>query len=319
MQADLGAGTASFSLRDFATDDYHDIVNSLADGPSVSSTVSFDLQWRGPGARVGVDASNNSAQGWGGSFARTGATIEWSAHQPGFDFVSDPGFTSTNAFALLGAERNGAFFHGAQGYRFVGSDGGIFSFGGAAFKGSTGAISLNKPIVGMAPTPSGQGYWLVASDGGVFAFGDAGSLGSGVGRFSVPVVGMAATPTGNGYWILGSDGSVVAVGDAPSRTPAVPLRLAAPAVGIVSTPTGQGYWIAGADGGVFTFGDATFKGSAGSLHLARPVVGIGATPTGQGYWLTGSDGGVFAYGDATFLGSTGATRLNKPVVGIAAL
>lgn len=41
-------------------------------------------------------------------------------------------------------------------------------------------MSLNKPIVGMAPTITGLGYWLVASDGGVFAFGDAkfhGSLG----------------------------------------------------------------------------------------------------------------------------------------------
>ena len=43
-----------------------------------------------------------------------------------------------------------------------------------------GALHLNKPIVGMAPTPDGGGYWMVASDGGVFAFGDAafeGSLG----------------------------------------------------------------------------------------------------------------------------------------------
>jgi hypothetical protein len=32
---------------------------------------------------------------------------------------------------------------------------------------------LNKPIVGMAPTPDGKGYWLVGSDGGIFTFGDA--------------------------------------------------------------------------------------------------------------------------------------------------
>ena len=54
------------------------------------------------------------------------------------------------------------------------SDGGVFAFGDAGFYGSTGAIHLNQPIVGMAATPDGQGYWLVASDGGVFAFGDAG-------------------------------------------------------------------------------------------------------------------------------------------------
>src|SRR5688572_6644053 len=42
------------------------------------------------------------------------------------------------------------------GYWIVGVDGGIYSFGAAPFKGSTGAIKLNKPMVGMAPTPSGQ-------------------------------------------------------------------------------------------------------------------------------------------------------------------
>ena len=36
------------------------------------------------------------------------------------------------------------------GYWLVASDGGIFSFGGAKFFGSTGAIALKKPIVSMA-------------------------------------------------------------------------------------------------------------------------------------------------------------------------
>ena len=42
------------------------------------------------------------------------------------------------------------------------SDGGIFAYGDAAFSGSTGAMTLNKPIVGMAATSRRQGYWLVA-------------------------------------------------------------------------------------------------------------------------------------------------------------
>jgi hypothetical protein len=37
-----------------------------------------------------------------------------------------------------------------QGYWLVASDGGIFSYGDALFHGSTGAITLNKPIVGMS-------------------------------------------------------------------------------------------------------------------------------------------------------------------------
>ena len=79
------------------------------------------------------------------------------------------------------------------GYWEVASDGGIFSFGNAKFYGSTGAMTLNRPIVGMATTPDGKGYWLVASDGGIFSFGDATFYGSmGGTHLNQPIVGMAA-------------------------------------------------------------------------------------------------------------------------------
>ena len=65
-----------------------------------------------------------------------------------------------------------------NGYWEVAADGGIFSFGDAAFHGSMGGIPLNQPIVGMAATPSGNGYWEVAADGGIFSFGDAAFHGS---------------------------------------------------------------------------------------------------------------------------------------------
>ena len=79
------------------------------------------------------------------------------------------------------------------------SDGGIFSYGDATFYGSTGAIHLNQPIVGMAATPDGSGYWLVASDGGIFSYGDATFYGStGSITLNKPIVGMAATTDGNG-------------------------------------------------------------------------------------------------------------------------
>ena len=71
------------------------------------------------------------------------------------------------------------------------------------FFGSTGAIRLNQPIVGMAPTKTGNGYWLVARDGGIFCFGDARFFGStGAIRLNQPIVAMCVTPTGNGYWLL---------------------------------------------------------------------------------------------------------------------
>lgn len=80
---------------------------------------------------------------------------------------------------------------------------GIFRFGDAGFYGSTGALFLRAPIVGMASSPSSHGYWLVASDGGIFRFGDAVDRGNAVGRGLVgrAIVGMAATPSGHGYWI----------------------------------------------------------------------------------------------------------------------
>ena len=58
------------------------------------------------------------------------------------------------------------------------SDGGIFAFGNAPFKGSMGSTKLNKPVVGMVRY--GNGYLMVGADGGIFAFSDkpfAGSLG----------------------------------------------------------------------------------------------------------------------------------------------
>ncbi|HYR62667.1 MAG TPA: hypothetical protein VET24_08585 [Actinomycetota bacterium] len=60
-------------------------------------------------------------------------------------------------------------------------DGGVFSFGDAAFYGSAVGLRLNKPATGMAATADGRGYWLAGADGGVFAFGDAAFYGSSAG------------------------------------------------------------------------------------------------------------------------------------------
>jgi hypothetical protein len=56
-----------------------------------------------------------------------------------------------------------------HGYWLVASDGGIFAFGDATFRGSTGNIHLVSPIVGMQGQSAG--YRFVAGDGGVFVFG----------------------------------------------------------------------------------------------------------------------------------------------------
>ena len=206
----------------------------------------------------------------------------------------------------------------SRGYWFVGADGGVFGFGGAAFHGSTGATKLNKPIVGMAPTPSGRGYWLVASDGGVFSFGDARFFGSaGNVALNKPVVAIAATPSGQGYWLVASDGGVFSYGDAVFRGSTGALRLNRPIVTVARTPSGRGYWLVASDGGVFSFGDAVFRGSTGGLRLNQPVVGMAATPSGRGYWMVASDGGIFAFGDAVFRGSMAAAPLSRPIVAMA--
>jgi len=190
------------------------------------------------------------------------------------------------------------------GYWLVASDGGVFAYGGAPFLGSTGAMHLNAPVVGIAATPSGQGYWLVASDGGIFSFGDAQFAGStGAMHLNSPVVGIAATPSGRGYWLVASDGGIFSFGDAHFLGSTGAMHLNSPVVGMASTPSGSGYWLVASDGGVFTFGDAPFHGSTGAVHLVAPISGLAATPDGAGYWMVAQDGGVFTFGDAPFAGA----------------
>jgi ribosomal protein L24E len=205
-----------------------------------------------------------------------------------------------------------------NGYWLVARDGGIFSFGDAQFKGSTGGRRLNRPIVGMASTPTGRGYWLVASDGGVFSFGDARFFGSTGGqRLNQPIVGMAATPSGNGYWLVASDGGIFSFGNAKFKGSTGGRRLNKPIVGMASTRSGNGYWLAATDGGIFAFGDAPFKGSAGSQRLVSPVTSINRSTGGNGYWLIARDGGIFSYGDAPFFGSVGGGCMATNIISIA--
>jgi hypothetical protein len=81
----------------------------------------------------------------------------------------------------------------------------MFSFGDARFFGSTGAMHLNAPIVGMASTRSGRGYWLVTADGSVFAYGNARHLHATRRRVAnESIVGIAASTTTGGIWLAAS-------------------------------------------------------------------------------------------------------------------
>jgi len=204
------------------------------------------------------------------------------------------------------------------GYWIASWTGVVTPYGGAPSYGSPASfgLHLNKPVLGMAGTPTGHGYWLVASDGGIFNFGDASFYGStGSIHLNQPIVGMAPTPSGHGYWLVASDGGIFSFGDASFYGSTGSIHLNQPIVGMAPTPSGHGYWLVASDGGIFSFGDASFHGSTGGLHLNQPIVGMAATTTGHGYWLVASDGGIFSFGDATFYGSSAGS--GKSALGLA--
>jgi hypothetical protein len=204
-----------------------------------------------------------------------------------------------------------------HGYWLVGSDGGIFTFGSAGFYGSTGSLTLQRPVVGITPTTDRSGYWLVASDGGTFAFGDAGFYGSipGVGlnpagsglphSLNAPIVGMVPAADGQGYFVVASDGGVFAFGPGASFAGSCPGigGCSGPAVSVIPDASGNGYWLFTATGNVYTFGDAPYLGGPG--NVGSSVTSAVRTPDGKGYWVLVANGTVYAYGDAADYGSPG--------------
>jgi photosystem II stability/assembly factor-like uncharacterized protein len=118
-----------------------------------------------------------------------GSTGCLTLNQPvvGIAVSSDTTTVGTNTACHTGALTAG-------GYWLVASDGGVFSFGNSHFLGSTGCLTLNQPVVGMAVSPDAStvgsntacdasllpagGYWMDAADGGVFSFGNAQFAGS---------------------------------------------------------------------------------------------------------------------------------------------
>ncbi len=193
---------------------------------------------------------------------------------------------------------------GLDGYWILGSDGGVYPFGGAGNYGSTKGVALNAPVIGMAPTADQRGYWEVAADGGIFQFGDAGFYGStGNVHLNRPVISMAATPTGGGYWLFAGDGGVFQFGDAGFYGSTGNVHLNQPIVGMVPTVDGKGYTLVARDGGIFQFGDAQYHGSLPGLGVSDSVVSASTTADGGGYLILGAGGTVYPFGDAPSFGN----------------
>jgi hypothetical protein len=119
VEVDFDDQRARLRVRDMDVFDDHDLANSLTQGlgiPTppikgvfpVRAKVSFDVEWNGALATAQIE---NSLQQFNGSFLSTGATISWTAEQPGFRFESDmPPDPKANLVSVLGRERNGVFF-----------------------------------------------------------------------------------------------------------------------------------------------------------------------------------------------------------------
>jgi len=269
-----------------------------------------------PNGTVDVEEYNYTVAG--GYDVRTGlspSTFSGFIHIHDLDTASSPPFPASSP----------------NGFWLVGSDGGIFNFGRASFYGSTGSLSLQRPVVGITPTATRSGYWLVASDGGVFSFGDAGFFGSvpGIGfrpadasggfggaHLDAPVVGMVPSMDGKGYFMVAADGGVFSFGDATyeGSCPGLGGCFGA-AVAVIPDASGRGYWLVTQIGVVYDFGDAPFMGP--SHWTPSGIVSAVRTPDGRGYWVLAKDGTVTAYGDAPALGSaTAAAEIDDPATAI---
>jgi hypothetical protein len=281
------------------------------------------------GTGVGMD-QRGLARGAGANSSCTIGAVEVGQNFNGYRLVANEGGIFDFGLLFSGSLANNhlnapivdlANAPGPAGYLMVGSDGGVFALGGAAFFGSLGGQTIPSPIAAIAAPPSENGYWLAAQNGKIYNYGAAPALPAIQLPQGAHIVGMASTTDGQGAWLTDQLGDVYAEGSAHYVGGLGGVHINMPIVGIAAAASGQGYVLVATDGGAFAYGTQHFFGSVpGSLKpgqsLNAPVVGIAVTHSGNGYWEVGSDGGVFTYGDAPFLGSMAGTRLNGPVVGI---
>jgi hypothetical protein len=107
VKVDLKKGVASFVLNRFRLDDYYNLANAFAGGPSTPAVASFALTFTSYGD---VLTRRDEATDFACRYRLAHSTLEWTAQGGGFAYRSDDPKTSAETFSMLGAERNGAFF-----------------------------------------------------------------------------------------------------------------------------------------------------------------------------------------------------------------
>jgi hypothetical protein len=114
---DLEEGEARYRMSDVRMRDYATLANALfgrgvgLPGPSVPSTVSWDLRWHNV---TGRGTTTDAAIPFRLNYKTTNAHLDWSMTSGDRTFRSDPN-GQTTAVAFIGDERNGVFFSASGG------------------------------------------------------------------------------------------------------------------------------------------------------------------------------------------------------------
>ena len=98
--------TAFMKVRDLDVEDYFNLFNALADGPSNPAAVTFTVRWSG---FIKEDDIRDPTNGFRARLIEDTAWVAWTAVSEGVTYrsVGDP----TNVvFAEFGEEENGIFF-----------------------------------------------------------------------------------------------------------------------------------------------------------------------------------------------------------------
>lgn len=105
---------------------------------------------------------------------------------------------------IVGISSNG---EGGDGYRLLGIDGGVLTYGAARFAGS--AYGMTESFASqMVTTASGKGYWIVTADGSMYSFGDAPFFGVPGLEPRVGYSGLVVHEGGTGYVLVGGRGLI---------------------------------------------------------------------------------------------------------------